>query len=307
MTKALKWLPWGVLLAAGFLGEAPAGAQTPECPRLAAQVDLNTLAWRNHEGEQRGKVEAGQGVILVMEPLKPADPETGDQNRLTVWDRGIKVKEIRTSGWFMGFSRQEAASVTYWLLEDFSGGAHCCFRQHFFCRPAGQVPVKFLGAINLGNAGEETYKEQFQCQDGKVILKSHDDRFAYFMTSYAQSGVMFFPRFHQISPEGLKLVNGQFKKAYLEEIKKIEGYIREELPKRSSPPPAILSGTGEEGLLADDLAILLTARTLNYLCAREADQAWQTLEQDAARFYRSKQGLEYLRRQIIKVMASRPY
>jgi hypothetical protein len=270
-------------------------------------VDLSAAAFRQSTGEQRGKVEAGQGLTLVLEPLQPPDPDTGDQTRLTVWDRGVKLKEIRTSGWFLGFSRQETAAATYWLLEDFSGGAHCCFRQHFFCRPAVQAPVKFLGALNLGNAGEETYQKQLQCRDGQAILQGYDDRFAYFMTSYALSGVMFFPRFHRVSAEGLKLVNGQFKPAYLEEINKIEGYIKEELPKRHRRPPAILSGTGADGLLADDLAILLTARTINYLCAREENRAWQTLEQDVARYYRSKEGLKYLQQEIKNRMARQPY
>jgi hypothetical protein len=305
MPTRRRWLWWLLIFICS--GSVPAWAQSPECPRLAAKVDLGAKEFRQPTGEQQGKVDAGQGLTLVMEPLKPPDPETGDQNRLTVWDRGVKVKEIRTSGWFMGFSRQETASVTYWLLEDFSGGAHCCFRQHLFCLPARQASVKFLGAINLGNAGEETYQEQFHCQDGKIILQSEDDRFAYFMTSFATSGVMFFPRFHQISPEGIKLVNEQFKQAYLEEIKKIEGYIKEELPKRSPPRPTIIYGTGSESLLSDNLAILLTARTINYLCAREEVRAWQTLDQDVGRYYQSKQGLKHLRQEIQKMMARQPY
>jgi hypothetical protein len=278
------------------------GKADPECPRLVAKVDLST--YKDSEGRQRGSVDAGMGLTLKMQPKKCPDPKDHCGCIMTVWYQGIKVKEIKTNGYFTGYSTHVADSVTYWVVEDYSGGAHCCTTQAFFCRPAPEKPVKFLGAIGLGH-GDPLGAPKLSCRGGKIYFEVSDWRFAYFHTSFAQSFA--FPRFYQLSPEEIKLSNDQFKQAFLDEVKNIELQIKEEAAKRQTKPAAIIAGNTEEADLTDGLANLLVARTVNLLCAREGEKAWKTFESDVKRFYQTSRGVRFLQREIKKRMAREPY
>jgi tetratricopeptide (TPR) repeat protein len=274
-------------------------AEALECPRLVAKGSFSMPV----KGGLPIFIDAGQGLTFKIEP-------TGEEEmRLLVLDKGTQVTEIKTKGWglFTGFSRQEAGPVTYWILEDYTGGFHCCVNQYFFCRPDFQQTVRFLGTIHLGhvdygNAGR--YEEQFPCHEGKIFLKSCDNRFAYFHTSYAQSWPMFFPQFHQLTPEGIRLINDRFKEVYLDEAKDLNEMIKDELAKRQSTPEAIVNVYGS---FTDDLGVLLVARTINYLCACERSAAWKSLEDGVRSYYHTTNGLDGLKIDIDKAMRWKPY
>src|SRR4030042_2760081 len=194
------------LLMLAVSGSQPAGGQAVEWPRLAVSVNLEKfIVGERCGGKQQGEVDTGKGLILKMEPLGGGEPGA----RLTAWYQNASIIEFITKGWFSGFSRQEAGPVTYWLVEDYSGGAHCCTSHHFFCQPHPQAAVRFLGTINLGHADPTYYQEQLSCKDGMVYHKDFDGRFAYFLTGFAMSGAMFFPRFHRLTPEGISLKIGR--------------------------------------------------------------------------------------------------
>lgn len=59
--------------------------------------------------------------------------------------------------------------------------------------------------------------------------------------------------------------------------------------------------------LGDGLGVWLVARTIHYLVLREEKQAWKSLEQDMARYYRIKQGLAALKGKIRQRLAKSPY
>jgi len=277
------------------------GKADQECPRRVAMVDLSP--YRDSERRQHGSVDGGMGLTLEMQPKKCPDPKDFCGCLMTVWYQGIKVKEIETDGWFTGYSRHEAGLVTYWVVEDYSGGAHCCTTQAFFCRPGPEKPIKFLGTIDLGHGEYRGFDEQFSCRGGKIYFEILDCRFAYFHTSFAQSFV--FPRIYLLSPEEIKLSNDQFKQVFLDEVKKIERQIREEVAKRQAKPAAIIDK--EHAELTDALAVLLVARTVNLLCAREGEKAWKTFESDVQRFYQTSRGLKFLKKEIKKCMEIEPY
>ena len=168
----------------GHLGGKP----DQECPRRVAMVDLSS--YRDSERRQHGSVDGGMGLTLEMQPKKCPDPKDFCGCLMTVWYQGIKVKEIETDGEFTGYSRHEAGLVTYWVVEDYSGAAHCCTTQAFFCRPGPEKPIKFLGAIDLGH-GDPVGAPKFSCRDGKIYFEILDWRFAYFHTSF--SSILCFP------------------------------------------------------------------------------------------------------------------
>ena len=93
----------------------------------------------------------------------------------------------------------------------------------------------------------------------------------------------------------------------MDEVKKIERQIREEAAKRQAKPAAIIDEDTEDALFTDNLAVLLVARTVNLLCAREGEKAWKTFESDLQRFYQTSRGLKFLKREIKKWMEIEPY
>lgn len=280
------------------------GKADQECSHLMIKVDLST--YRDSKGRQQGSVDAGTGLILQMEPTKNPHPEywRGEWRGclMTVLDRGVKVKEIKTDGYFSGYSRHKAGLATYWVVESYSGGAHCCYKQDFFCRPAPKKPIKFLGPVDLADGARWSYRNKFNCRAGKIYFEILDWRFAYFHTSFAQS--VAFPRFYFVNPEEIKLANDHFKEAFLKEANKIEHQIKEEVAKRRAKPAAIINKYGN---LTDDLAGLLVARTVNLMCAREGGRAWKTFASDTHKFYQTSRGLKSLEKEIKKLMESKPY
>jgi len=292
----LRWLILALLILPWIPGSSLSSYQWAE------RIDL--YQYKDSNVQQPIIITDKAGLTLTLEPEMCPGQEYWCSCSLTVTYQGAKIKEIKNTGWFMALSRYECAPVTYWILEEYTGGAHCCLNWYVFCRAGSGKPVKFLGVIPLEH-GLPPNGELVSCLDGKIWLRSFDWRFAYFHTSFAQS----FPflRHQVITPEGITLHNEEFRQEYLDQVSDLNRQIKEELSRRRVKPQSIISGDGVPGDLTDDLAVLLVERTVNYLVAREAKKAWESLEADVKKYYRSLQGLNFLKTEINRVMESSPY
>ena len=115
---------------------------------------------------------------------------------------------------------------------------------------------------------------------------------------------MFFPIFFRLSSKGLKLSNESFKENYLQRIACLDKVIRDV---GANGPHFTATKGYVRFYAADDLWILITARTINYLLAREDSLAWETLRRDVQQYYGTTKGLGKLKKQIKATMAEGTY
>ena len=323
-----------VLLLGFFFNPFPIQAGSAPhsvCLRLTAEFNLLEYSAQGTD-EQNGILDAGDGVTMILAPLNVGDYA----NSLTLQDQGHKVTTIKAERLFSTCFRLEMGKTRYWVVETWTCGAHCCFTHYYFCRPADGLPVCALGGVNLGHSQATTRgvfpisktaaldkklpssnidklsanlsQEQIICPKGQTYIHYMDNRFAYgmedFETSYAGSKVMFFPVFYQLSPNGLQLSNKSFKEEYLQRIALLDKAICD----IGAKGPHFTATKGYVGFYAADaLWILITARTINYLVAREESRAWQTLERDVKKYYGTVKGLEKLKKKIKATVAAAPY
>jgi len=310
----------GVIMAVALLGAGicavsvqALGKTQDGCARLTEKLDLMPFINRKAH-EQRGVLEAGDGVTLTLAPVKNSKNET----QLTVRHRAKVAATLKTTYYFSACFCLEARQARYWVVEAYTGGAHCCFTHYYFCRPEAGKPVRALGQIDLGHAQEDDDWGNLSpgnifCLQGQPYIRYFDTRFAAFGTCYARSHVMFFPVFYRLSPDGMPLSSRSFKEVYQREIQGLDQAITAAAGKLTSKPEKIgeiKTGDGDavwDSRLSGDLAILLTARTIHYLAAREESRAWQTLKRDVGKYYRTDQGLEALKQNLLKIMAESPY
>lgn len=114
----------------------------------------------------------------------------------------------------------------YFLLQSFSGGAHCCFNWQAITH---ENDVLVLGKrIDLLHTGEQVDKYYFE-KAGQLYFLMYDSSFANFHTSFSDS--FFFPVFYKIDAKSANFVpvNNEFEKYYKqlaidmnEEIEKIK-------------------------------------------------------------------------------------
>lgn len=304
-----QFLPWHNLAnpkpaSAGQLRSTPDyEAAGSECLRQGAVVDFER--YKNPDQGQQGTVEDKTGLVFAIQPQRCPDSREWCGARLTISYQGKKVKDLQTDGWFTGYARYDRGSEHYFVIEDFSGGAHCCVSQHFLFLSDSQPSVRFLGDLALEHGGPGGYEKNLLCRNGRNFLKIPDWRFAYFYTSFAQSFP--FMKFYLLTPAGLHLDNQAFRDFYLKGLTEINQNIQKAISHRADRPTAILSGQGQNALLSDDLAVLLVERTVHLLCAREDARAWQDLQHDVQKYYRTTNGLALLQRQIKQTMANAPY
>ena len=136
-----------VLLLGFFISVYPVhsnSATQGDCLRLTEEFDL--LEFEDQTtGKQKGVLDAGDGVTLVLSPSKTRKHE----NRLTFQDHGRKIDTLRMEGLFSACFRLEAGDIKYWVVEGWDRGAHCCFSHLYFCRPGEGYPVRVLDGVFL--------------------------------------------------------------------------------------------------------------------------------------------------------------
>lgn len=102
-------------------------------------------------------------------------------------------------------------NTDYYLLQSYSGGAHCCF--------AWQTVTNENGALHIGekvdllHTGEQLGKYYFE-KDGQLYFLMYDSSLTEFHTSFASS--VFFPVFYRIDAKSANFVpvNNEFEKNY---------------------------------------------------------------------------------------------
>ncbi|MCX5892290.1 MAG: hypothetical protein NTW80_04835, partial [Deltaproteobacteria bacterium] len=269
---------------------------------LAADVNLEGLT----EGKQEASADLSDGVsVQIFQGKSPLE------QKLVVFDHGQQLKELE-SGKFIQAISFEFGPSRYWIISAYSGGAHCCAVYYFFCRPEGDRPLRSLGETPGHNGGPLKLKGATLFIRGQMYFAGLDNRFDYFHESHAGSRLVNVPRvFYRLSPDSLHLDNAAFKEIYLKEAVDADVEILKEASNRLAKPEAILApglGSGYESLhFSDNLGQLLITRTILFLYAREDARAWQSLEEDVKKYYRTTKWVPELQREIQQMMSEKAY
>jgi hypothetical protein len=298
----LRFLLITFCLAIPGLGLAPELALAQ--PHVFSEIDLSSRL----EGKKEAVIEGGHGLVLRL-TAPPNGRPFGE--KLFVGADGHKIAKIK-GGKFEQCLGVKEDSASYWIISEYSGGAHCCGVYHFFGQSAPHGPVSYLGKTEGHNGGPLPIRKCLVERQGALFFTDLDNRFDYFHQSHAGSMLVNLPeRHYQLSPTGIKVNNLPFKTLYLKHAAATEKEIQQNLKKRPDRPPAILKkgfGRGIAGLnFSDELGQLLVKRTLYLLYAREDQQAWQTFSRDVARYYKSSRYEPELKAEIQKKLQESPY
>ena len=290
-----------VLLTLPGLGP-PLGVALAQ-PHVFSEIDLSSRL----EGKKEALIEVGQGLVLRLRA--PSQGPFGEKLLLKADDR--RVVELE-GGKFEECLGVKEGAANYWIISEYTGGAHCCAVYHFFGQAGPHKPIKYLGKTEGHNGGPLSIREALVARGGGLFFTDLDNRFDYFHASHADSMLVNLPeRHYQLSPVGIRVNNLPFKSVYLKHAEETQKEIQQFLRNRRARPPAILTsgaGSGFEGLnFSDELGQLLVKRTLYLLYAREDQRAWETLAHDVARYYQSSRGVSELKAEIQKKLQGAPY
>lgn len=282
------------------LGFVSAAAQAQM--QVFSEIDLSTRL----EGKKEAVIDAGRGLILHL-----SAPQVGPfGEKIVLKADGRQIAGIK-GGTFEECLGVIKGGAVYWIISEYTGGAHCCAVYHFFGRSGPQKPIRDLGETEGHNGGPRSVREALVQRGGGLFFTDLDNRFDYFHASHAGSMLVNLPeRFYQLSPVGIRVNNLPFKSVYLKHADATQEEIKQALKKRRVRPRAILKsgyGSGFEGLnFSDELGQLLVKRTVYLLYARNPT-AWQTFSRDVARHYRSSRYLPQLKADIQKKLQELPY
>lgn len=289
------------LLAVG--GPAPNWSPALAGVPVFGEIDLSSRL----AGHKEGVLEAGQGLVVRL----TAPPEGPFGEKLLVSADGRRVARLE-GGKFEQLLGVKQYAADYWIISEYTGGAHCCGQYHFFGRPGPRQPVSYLGKTRGHNGGPLPLPKALTERQGVLFFTDLDNRFDYFHESHAGSMLVNLPaRHYQLSPAGIRVNNQPFKAEYLKNAAETDREIRQHLKQRRGRPPAILKsgfGAGFEGLnFSDELGQLLVKRTLYLLYARENQQAWETFSRDVARYYQTSRFAPELKAEIQRKLQEAPY
>jgi hypothetical protein len=299
VTLRLRWLYFLVL----FVWASPLLSAPGPQPRLVEEIDLEKMT----ETRTTVNLTLGPGVTLTISP--PPNGMFGEM--LDLAEKGKTIARI-DGGKFMQCAKVEANSTTYWLLSEYSGGAHCCGVYHFFAKPHQKTSVRHLGETRGHNGGPLSLKKLLIFRDHKLFFQDMDNRFDYFHESHAGSLLVNIPEtFYEVTPTSIKINNLPFKERYLKDAAATANEIAEAAAKRSGKPPAILKSDFGPGfalmLFSDDLGQLLVKRTIYYLYAREDKKAWETFSRDVKQYYQTTKWMDELKKEILAELAKGSY
>jgi hypothetical protein len=217
--------------------------------------------------------------------------------RVSVLERDSLIKELPDS-FYLGYALLKSPASLFWMIEEYSGGMHCCARYHFFARSARHGSLNYLGATDGSSEGLD--ESPFICRDGKIYFKDTDIRFLYFHTPYVNS-ILAIPTYYRVDDSSITVDNRPFKGEFLEAVHEIEKELPDTLRHRSGKPTSILAKNGS-GFFSDELAQLLVKRAILYLYAGEERKAWITFDRDVMKYYGTKRNLERIKSEIRKIM-----
>jgi hypothetical protein len=271
--------------------------------RVVSDIDLSAKL----AGKKEVRIDADQGVVWHL--TGPVQGIFGEKLLLTRGDR--RVTEIE-GGKFEECLEVTIDSSTFWIVSEYTGGAHCCGVYHFWGQPEPHQPIRYLGKTEGHNGGPLAIRTALVEREGALFFADLDNRFDYFHESHASSMLVNLPeRYYQLSPTGIKGNNVPFQAVYLEHAQETQGEIQQSLQKRQTRPAAILKsgfGSGFASLnFSDELGQLLVKRTLYRLYARDDQTAWQTFTRDVARYYQTSRGAPELQAEIKKKLQRSPY
>lgn len=290
------------LLLAGFWLNPPAGGAAARM-RVVKDIDLSAKL----AGKKEVRIEATQGVVLHL--TGPTQGIFGEKLLLTSGD--VRVNEI-TGGKFEECLEVTLDSSTFWIVSEYTGGAHCCGVYHFWGQPEPHQPVRYLGKTEGHNGGPLAIRTALVERESALFFADLDNRFDYFHESHAGSMLVNLPeRYYQLSPTGIKVNNIPFQAEYLKHAEEAQKEIQQSLQKRKTRPAAILEsgfGSGFASLnFSDELGQLLVKRTLYLVYARHDQTAWQTFSRDVARYYQTSRGAPELQAEIKQKLQRSPY
>jgi hypothetical protein len=300
--RSMKNLPGVVLLLLLVLLNHQACGRDLECVQVIARGDLMLKS----TDQQPLDVDAGEGVAFRLLPGGKKQTLAGPVHswmRITVLDRGESIKDLPDS-FYTEYALLSSGHARTWMIGEYTGGMHCCVRNHFFARSTEDQPLRYLGATAGSAAGPDG--EPFHCRGGAIFLKDSDVRFLYFHTAYVGSRLDI-PLYYRLTASSLRIDNRPFRNEYLREIASLDREITALLAKRKSMPFSMLQAKDDSLFFSDEVGQLLVKRTLLYLVAGEDRQAWKSLDRGVAQHYRSTKGAGQVKSEIKKIMKESPY
>lgn len=123
---------------------APASALTFSVTEI--KLDRMLEATREPVSVNAGDVIRFQFGAVASEPMP--------FRRLAVWDGQRRIQLPDHEEVYSSFARVTFGYVTYWVVEGFSGGAHCCTTYHIFVRPGSGQPLTMLGDVGGYNVSD---------------------------------------------------------------------------------------------------------------------------------------------------------
>ncbi len=207
-------------------------------------------------------VSFGEGHTYSIDSAEfiiyPPDLDNFNFGYFEAYNNGELVYESVPQYAVLDFLAFETSDGKYFVLSDYSGGAHCCFKEYiFFLNDEELKPIKEL---YTGNASIR--EEDLVLKDNNIYLQVFDDRFAYFYTPYANS--YFFFQHLKVDGDEIEIANSSFVLDHLQEVEKCENEIEEILP--------------DSSLDFESYAPKLVCIAVNYIIASQEDKAWNKVQ-----------------------------
>jgi hypothetical protein len=296
----LFWMVVAALVMALVFDVACAAEKQTYCVRYISEVQFTDLV----KDQTPAAVDAGKGLTLELSAVAPKEGIPGPQigrRGLTVLDNG-KISKVLPESFYVSYSCVEKDLTTYWVVEEYTGGMHCCNRYHFFSKSGSDRPIRYLGATD----GTMNPRDNpWVCKGNDIYFEDSDIRFVYFHIDYASSR-LYIPRFYHLAPSSLIVSNRPFKDVYRDEIAELNLEIDEKTGTKKTKPYGILAGN-EDRHFSDELGQLLVQKMILYLFAGENQKAWGTFIKDVKSHYKTTEGAALLKKEIEKMLREGPY
>ncbi len=282
-----------------FLSEAQektAGQTEAGCLRTLKEDDLSDkLGGQSFIDLDVGE-EVSLRIIAGRTSRKLAGPPSGWM-KISVLERGNRVRDLPES-FYLDYKLLVSGPYLYWMIGEYTGGAYCCVRYHFF----GRAPNGFLQylGVTLGSVGSLD-DEPFLCRSEGIYLRGQDTRFMNFHTPQAATRLIF-DIYYRLTPASIIVDDRPFRREFLRELEKVEFEIQELLENRQSIPASIFLERKEFGFFSDDLGELLVKKAVLNLNAGEESRAWSVLDEDIRRYYQTTRGFAQIKEEIKRIL-----
>lgn len=289
-----------LLLLGAICGQAYATESQPACVRFVSDMQFTDIAG------SPGPISAdgGVGVEFELSPVNQQGKLPGfsiGRRGLNVFDRGQRIHHLAES-FYVSLTCVARGSATYWVVEEYTGGTHCCNRHHFFSKSGPHESIRYVGS-SFGTMNP--LDNPWVCRGKNLYFEDSDVRFVAFHTKYAGSR-LYIPRFYRLTPSSVVVHNRTFRDVYRDEIAEINWEIEEKARSRTSKVSAIVSKTDDRPF-SDELGQLIVQKTILYLFSGEKRKAWETFIRDIKSHYETTEGADILKREIEKLLKETPY